>query len=524
MVDISAYAPSFAAVEAARTSTASAVNVATSYGERPTFRDDAVTAASATRAMTSKISRLNEMRALERVDGLLDVTLAATDTIVDTLTEMKTLAARLQDQSLSDDMRATLTNEYSKLLPRIDELTEMASFGGRNLINPDASQISGDLELPGGQVVEAKDLRNWQGQILALSGGGQGGSGGGGSSAQAPFLDDLAGAFTFDGSLSQLGIGTDSLTANAQGSVSFNLAGGVGGIFLNTGSRLVVSGPAKSSQSFFATIESGNFGSWGGVNVGNDEVRLSAISDPQYGTGLQIETNISGQYNVGTRWGPINTTNNIAITYQNLANHTTVNVYFNGTRYQIVAPSLPFQANALSEFIFEGALEVNDVAIYNRSMSGTGVSAITTSMTSGVENWVSGSGGGSGGGSFEWDFEWDAVHAALDVSLSNVLAAQADYGGAARSAELKAQVQQRMVDAIDSATARLVNRDIDRLGALRAAGEVREQLAQAMMQSQTTTLSAQTSLFSNALGLFDAMNIGGFRPMGLETAGARGGL
>ena len=114
-------------------------------------------------------------------------------------------------------MRATLTHEYNKLLPRIDELTEMAGFGGRNLINPAAAQISGDLELPSGRVIEARDLRNEQGEVLALSGGEQGGPGGGGSSIQAPFVDDLAGAFTFDGSLSQLGIGTDSLTANAQG-------------------------------------------------------------------------------------------------------------------------------------------------------------------------------------------------------------------------------------------------------------------------------------------------------------------
>lgn len=91
MVDVSAYAPPLSAVGAARTAPASAVNVATSYGERPSFRDDAVTASAATRAMSSKISRLNDVRALERVDGVLGVTLVATDAIVDVLTEMKTL-------------------------------------------------------------------------------------------------------------------------------------------------------------------------------------------------------------------------------------------------------------------------------------------------------------------------------------------------------------------------------------------------------------------------------------------------
>ena len=111
---------------------------------------------------------------------------------------------------------------------------------------------------------------------------------------------------------------------------------------------------------------------------------------------------------------------------------------------------------------------------------------------------------------------WAETFTAVETALSNVLAAQAYYGGAARTAELKSQIQQRMVDAVDTATARLVNKDIDRLGALRAAGEVREQLAQAMMQTQTNTLSAQTSLFSNALGVFDAINLGGFKPQGLS--------
>ncbi|BDX00354.1 hypothetical protein [Maricaulis maris] len=120
--------------------------------------------------------------------------------------------------------------------------------------------------------------------------------------------------------------------------------------------------------------------------------------------------------------------------------------------------------------------------------------------------------GGIGG----WVKDWDGASGYYESYLENVLAAQASIGRAARTMELKAQFQQRMVDAIDTATARLVNKDIDRLGALRAAGEVREQLAQAMMQTQTNTLFAQISLFSNALGMFDAINLGGFKPQGLS--------
>ena len=187
MVDISSYAPSLAAVGAARASTTQATKVATSYGERPTYRDDAVTAGTAIKAMSSTISRLNDVRSLERIDGLLDVTLATTDAIVDTLTEMKTLAANLQDQSLSADMRATLSNEYNKLVPRIGELTKMASFGGRNLLNPDAAQISGDLELPDGQVIKAQNFSK-DGPVAGNLAG----------YIKAPSLDNIMNALDFD--------------------------------------------------------------------------------------------------------------------------------------------------------------------------------------------------------------------------------------------------------------------------------------------------------------------------------------
>ncbi len=503
MVDISSYAPSLSAVGAARASTTQATNVATSYGERPTYRDDAVAAGTAIQAMSSKISRLNDVRSLERIDGLLDVTLATTDAIVDTLTEMKTLAARLQDQSLSDDMRATLTNEYNALLPRINELSEMASFGGRNILNPDAAQISGDLELPDGQVIEARDLRNGQGQILALSGGGQGGSGGGGSSAQAPFIGDLSGAFAFEGDLDQVGIGKDTLSPLTVGPYSFSNGG------LETAGGVFIASPAYAAHSTFLNINALSGGDLAEFTFGSDTINISVGAG-----GLNVDVELAGEIfssGLGNLTG--SSSGVLGITYQSAPGETAVNIYVGpNSGVQFRGPGQLPQGHSSNGLTLQSAARFNDVAIYEGNMSQLEVAAVMASMASGVENWVSGSGGGSGGGGFEWD----AVHAALDVSLSNALAAQANYGGAARSAELKSQIQQRMVDAIDSATARLVNKDIDRLGALRAAGEVREQLALAMMQTQTNTLLAQTSLFSNALGMFDAINLGGFKPQGLS--------
>ncbi len=192
-----------------------------------------------------------------------------------------------------------------------------------------------------------------------------------------------------------------------------------------------------------------------------------------------------------------------------------ISVYLNGHQMTAFSYTPPPTPTTISLLMHAGAA-YDDVAVYG-SDTADGWDELTvldymTAARAGVHNWTEDRPGAS---------SWASVAERVSASLSNVLATQASIGGAARTAELKTQIQQRMVDAIDSATARLVNKDIDRLGALRAAGEVREQLAQAMMQSQTATLSAQTSLFSSALGFFDAMNIGGFRPMGLETAGAR---
>ena len=70
--------------------------------------------------------------------------------------------------------------------------------------------------------------------------------------------------------------------------------------------------------------------------------------------------------------------------------------------------------------------------------------------------------------------------------------------------------------AIDTGVARLVTRDIDRVGALQAAAEVRVHLAQAMMDTQRGVMSQTTTLFSGALNRFDQINAGGFTPSRLN--------
>lgn len=500
MVDISSYAPSLAAVGAARASTTQATKVATSYGERPTYRDDAVTAGTAIKAMSSKISRLNDVRSLERIDGLLDVTLATTDAIVDTLTEMKTLAARLQDQSLSDDMRATLTNEYNKLLPRINELTEMANFGGRNLINPDAAQISGDLELPDGQVIEARDLRLKDAPTLAHE---SLASAYNGISAVAGTPPLHRPATTADTTLSD---GSVAMTSNGANSIVF---GTVPGHLSGSTITLRLEADSYASQGIFELQATGEYfrtffvGSIDSQNRllvkqtrgtdpdGNRVGGVRALVGPTVEDGSIIEWTVtldeSGQIDgylngekYGTATGPYNGVygpgNNISFNIGRSSGFA-------------AAPSVNYQGKIGHFALLDDALDETEITQLHQNTKG------------GIGGWVE---------------DWDGASGYYESYIKNVLAAQASIGRAARTVELKAQFQQRMVDAIDTATARLVNKDIDRLGALRAAGEVREQLAQAMMQTQTNTLFAQTSLFSNALVMFDAINLGGFKPQGLS--------
>lgn len=501
MVDISAYAPPLAAVEAARADTASAVKVATSYGERPSFRDDAVTAGAATRAMSSKISRLNDVRALQRVDGLLDVTLAATDGINDILSEMMSVAANLQDQSLSAEMRTSLTNELDKLEARIDELTEMASFGGRNLLNPDAAQISGDLELPDGQVVEARDLRLNKGTILSV-----------GLHERLQYtiaFDDSTAAEahhgfaslpppTILGSPPEYGEGASGGQALKDSRVEYLLNGANAAMNEITVSMSLKEG-SISPENSPSTVSALRF------TNNTDDIKFHLEHGLLYishnGTWLEQTAETGGGW---FRFALSIDQNGSASAYKD------GEIFAN---FMLTNPIGGDESNT-KRIWFEGNGVQDDVSIYAVALPKAEIQKADRWSAIGVQNWSNWRDSG----------RWDLVGGDLQQSVTSLAAVEASFGSAARSAELKSQIQQRMVDAIDTATARLVNKDIDRLGSLRAAGEVREQLAQAMMQSQTTTLSAQTSLFSNALGLFDSMNIGGFRPMGLETAGARGAL
>ena len=190
MTSVSAYAAPLGAVSSAQASQSSAVAASTSYGQRLSFSMDAVSAIQVTNALSQRLNHLNQIRALERADGLVNVSLAAVEAIEDTLMEMKALSVRLQDASLSEDHRAKLAQEYGALIPRINQITEMATFGGRNLLNPQAASQSGDVIVQGGMSINAVDLRpGITGAISDID------------ILVPPALENLRAAFDFEGSL-----------------------------------------------------------------------------------------------------------------------------------------------------------------------------------------------------------------------------------------------------------------------------------------------------------------------------------
>lgn len=144
----------------------------------------------------------------------------------------------------------------------------------------------------------------------------------------------------------------------------------------------------------------------------------------------------------------------------------------------------------------------SDLAVWDRVLDGQEVAQAARAMKRGVHNWCP----------EITTADWATKMSALDQSLGNVRQVAQQYGGASRSITARLGMQQRMTDIIDAGVARLVNRDIERVGALQVASQVRTQLAQAMMQTQTGIMNAQVGLLSNSLALFDSINIGGFAP------------
>jgi flagellin-like hook-associated protein FlgL len=506
MTSVSAYAAPLSAVSSAQASQSSTVASATSYGQRPAMSMDAVSAIQVTNALSQRVNHLNQIRALERADGLVNVTLAAVEAVEDTLMEMRTLSASLQDASLSEDHRAKLSQEYGALVPRIRQITEMATFGSRNLINPQAASQSGDVALPGGMNLGAADLRPGPSGVIGSL-----------DMLVPPAVENLRGAFAFEGSLANLawtgGLGAAQFSAE---NVSGDLYGADGpnadqSVNTQGSTRVTTVGEIPFFRdrtiSFNVMVDTNDIdGSQGVLDLFNYHVNGNESS----GIRIRFDMNkIDGKIFIRYGIGPIATQiylkprewSNITVTEGiNQANNIgDIRLYHDGKLVGNFTDNSPL-LNAGQIRINEG--RYSDLALWDRVLDGREVAQATSAMKRGVHNWRP----------EITTADWATKMSALDQSLGNVRQVAQQYGGALRSITARLGMQQRMTDIIDAGVARLVNRDIERVGALQVASQVRTQLAQAMMQTQTGIMNAQVGLLSNSLALFDSINIGGFTP------------
>jgi flagellin-like hook-associated protein FlgL len=511
MTSVSAYAAPLSAVSSAQASQSSAVASATSYGQRPAMSMDAVSAIQVTNALSQRVNHLNQIRALERADGLVNVTLAAVEAIEDTLMEMRALSASLQDASLSEDHRAKLSQEYGALVPRIRQITEMATFGSRNLVNPQAASQSGDVALPGGMSINAVDLRpGITGAISDID------------ILVAPALENLRAAFDFEGSLNPVA------WTNGFGATQFNAANVSGDLYASDGPNADQSVNTQGPTFLFALSPPISFFQERtfSLNVMLDETDINGgigfiyllrytNSDENFLEQNQLSINVNRmdghiRFRYGDQPQEVIVTQarlkpgdwaNITITQSSNPdnNFGDTKILLNGRVIGSVFDSNPL-LNTGRIRLNEG--RYSDLALWDRVLDGRELAQATSAMKRGVHNWRP----------EITTADWATKMSALDQSLGNVRQVAQQYGGASRSITARLGMQQRMTDIIDAGVARLVNRDIERVGALQVASQVRTQLAQAMMQTQTGIMNAQVGLLSNSLALFDSINIGGFAP------------
>lgn len=80
-------------------------------------------------------------RARDHANGLVDVTLSATEVVSDLVDRMNELALASTDPSLSDTARASLNEQFQMLKRQIDRTVGSASFDGINLLDSNGSNF-----------------------------------------------------------------------------------------------------------------------------------------------------------------------------------------------------------------------------------------------------------------------------------------------------------------------------------------------------------------------------------------------
>src|ERR1051326_5317017 len=98
------------------------------------------------------------MQANDRTLGLLDVTVNASQSISDTLIEMRKLALSATDPSLSAADRAALNDQFLALKQQVDTIAKSATYNGQNLIDSSGSNF---VQYGSGAVPAGTNMAEW---------------------------------------------------------------------------------------------------------------------------------------------------------------------------------------------------------------------------------------------------------------------------------------------------------------------------------------------------------------------------
>ncbi len=110
---------------------------------------------------------------MDRATSILDVAMAAGESISDLLNQLKQKVVAVMDPSISVDSRAAYTNDFNALLKQIGGIVSNAKFDGANLINGSFNDIQFLADADGASriTVAAKNLswRTGTASIMQLS-------------------------------------------------------------------------------------------------------------------------------------------------------------------------------------------------------------------------------------------------------------------------------------------------------------------------------------------------------------------
>ncbi len=94
-------------------------------------------------------------RSIDRATSVMDVTIAAAESISDLLTRARELAVQVADLGINAESRDAIAIDYKNLMKQIDSQTQASEFNGTNLLKPSPDSISAIISVNSDASIDA---------------------------------------------------------------------------------------------------------------------------------------------------------------------------------------------------------------------------------------------------------------------------------------------------------------------------------------------------------------------------------